>query len=273
MNGTRASVATIHFRAGIGGEPVLRDMQPSASHTFQPDRWGAVVVGSATHPVAGDHLGLVVGIGVGCGADLRTSAPMVARTGSRQPAWADPAESTLEMTATVASDGMLTWRPEPGVATDGCRHRSRATIEMAGSARLVWRDEFLLDHRSEAALGTWTSRIRVVRDGWPILCTELSAGPGCPRWESPAVLEGARAVSQAVIVDPGHAAKWKPARVTDGSATAVALPLVGPAIHVVAWGDDLADCRAAVQRLLGVSGVPGWAAGRWRRAPRLGAAG
>jgi urease accessory protein len=273
MSASRSAAASVHFRAGIGGEPVLREMHPSASHTFQPDRWGATVVGSAAHPVAGDQLGLLITIGVGCGADIRSSAPMVARPGAQRPAWAEPAQSTFEVKASVASDGMLTWRPEPSVATDGATHRSTATIEMAGSARLVWRDEFLLDHRGEATPGTWTSRVRVVRDGWPIVCTELGVGPGCAHWESPAVLEGANAVSQTVIVDPGHAAEWKSARATEGAATGVALPLAGPAIHVVAWGDDLSDCRTAVERLLRASGVPGWASGRWRSSPRLGAAG
>ena len=224
--------------------------------------------------MAGDRLGVNIRVGVGCGAELRTAAPTVARTGSGRPVWADPAESLLEVAASVASDGMLTWRPDPGVATDRCSHRNSATIELAGSARLVWRDEFVLDHRRELlAPGTWTSRIRVVRDGWPILCSELAVGPGSAHWESPAVLEGAKAVSQAVIVDPGHTEVWRAARSTHGPATGVALPLAGPAIHLVAWGDDLFDCRSTIERLLTDAGVPTWAAGRWLRSPKLGAAG
>ena len=258
-------MAHIRFRAGIGGEPVLKDMSASVAHGFQPARWGATIVGSAAHPVAGDHLGLKVVVGVGCVAEIRSATVTVARKGSRRPPWAGPAGSRLQIGVTVASDGMLTWRPEPGVAGDGCQHRSNAQVELASSARLLWRDEFVVERRSEASPGTWASRLRVVRDGWPVVCTELAVGPASPLWESPAVLEGARAVSLMVVVDPGLGPEdWTSSRAAAGSATGAALPLAGPGVQIVAWGDDLADCRGAIEQLIPACGVPEWAAGRWR---------
>lgn len=261
----RPTAASIRFRAGIGGEPLLEEMRASAAHTFRPAKWGATIVGSAAHPVAGDHLGLKVNVGVGCCAELRSAAPAVARRGSRQPAWSEISNSTLNIAVSIASDAMLTWRPEPSVAADGGQHRCDVAVDLAASARLVWRDEFMLERRSQSRPGTWTSRLRVVRDGWPVICTELAVGPGSPLWESPAVLEGARAVSVMVVIDPGHVTgEWAPTRATEGSATGVALPLAGPGIQVVAWGDDLIDCRSAIERVLLTCGVPDWAAVRWR---------
>ena len=263
MTAPSDKTAAIRFRAGIGGEPVLQEMSASPAYSFQPARWGATIIGSPAHPVAGDHLGLRVTVGVGCVAEIRSAATMVARRGN-QAAWSGPVGSTLDVRATVASDGMLTWRPEAGVGGDACHHRSDANVELAASARLLWRDEFQIERRTETAPGTWCSRLRVVRDGWPVVCTELAVGPGSPLWESPAVLEGARAVSLMVVVDPGQGPEaWTSTRATDASAIGVALPLAGPGVQIVAWGDDLFDCRAAIERMVNASGVPEWAVERW----------
>lgn len=274
MSPSGTPVASIRFRAGIGGEPVLQEMRPSAAHTFEIARWGATIVGSPSSPVAGDHLGIKIAVGVGCVAEIRSAAATVARKGNHRTSWPGPTSSSLTATVTVPSDGMLTWRPQPGVATDSALHRFDANVEMAGSARLLWRDEFLTEQRPEAPAGTWSSRLRVVRDGWPIVCTELAVGPGSPLWESPAVLEGAKAVSLMVVVDPGQGPDgWVSSRATDASATAVALPLAGPGVQIVAWGEDLYDCRSAMGQLVAGCGIPTWAAERWRDGRALDAVG
>lgn len=254
------SVASVRFRAGIGGEPIIQELRPSPAHTFEPARWGATIVGSPASPVAGDRLGIKVTVGVGCCAEIRSSGPTVARRGRSAVA----AGSSTGIAVTVASDGMLTWRPEPGVAAGGCQHHGETKVEMAGSARLLWRDEFLTEPQEDAPAGTWTSRLRVLRDGWPVVCTELAVGPASPLWESPAVLAGARAVSLMVVVDPEpEPGTWTTARATDASATGVALPLEGPGVQMIAWGDDLFDCRSALERMVRRCGVPEWAAERW----------
>ena len=258
--------ASVRFRAGIGGEPIVQETRASAAHAFQPSAWGAWVVGDAAHPVAGDHYGLSVNVGVGCCAAIKSHSPTVARPGARRSRWPDavPGSST-SVSVTVGSDAMLTWRMEPGVATDGCEHLTDVSVSLAASARLLWRDEFLVDRRSDATPGTWTSRIRVTRDSWPVVCNELAVGPASPLWESPAVLEGARAVSIMVIVDPGAPADgWAGARATVASATGVALPLTGPGLRMMAWGDDLLDCRAAIEKMVPAAGLPEWAVSRWR---------
>lgn len=261
-----ATLASIRFRAGAGGEPLVADAHPSDAHDFQAASWGAWVVGSPAHPVAGDHHSIAVDVGVGCAVAVKSQSAAVARPGARRSRWPDavPGSSTT-VTANVGSDGLLAWRMEPGVATDGCEHRTDATVALTSSARLLWRDEFLVDRRSDATPGTWTSRLRVTRDGWPVVCSELAIGPVSPMWESPAVLEGARAVSLMVVVDPGaEPAQWASARSTVASATGISLPLTGPGIRMIAWGDDLLDCRAVLEKMVPRAGLPQWAVGRWR---------
>lgn len=264
---TRAEghLATIGFRAGIGGEPVLQEARASRVLDFQPAPWGAWITASAAHPVPGDHQALKAVVGVGCCAEIRSAGTTVARGEEDHRGWGgEPAASVLTVNATVASDAMLTWGPEPGLATQGCDHRCESVVQLAGSARLLWQDEYMVGRPDEGAAGTWRSRLRVTRDGWPVVSSELALGPGSPLWDSPAVMHGARAVSFLVVVDPGQPPEaWTAARTRAGTATGVALPLDAPGLQVVAWGDDLRDCRAAIASMLEAGGVPAWAARRW----------
>jgi urease accessory protein len=259
------TTASIRFRAGIGGEPILQALDPSVNHRFEVTKWGALVVGASGHPVAGDHDGLRVDVGVGCCAEIKSQAPTVARKGRTSSPWEyGPVASSLAIQANVGTDAMLTWRPEPGIATEGCDHRCEAEVYLASNARLMWCDEFQVERRADSAPGTWRSRLRVVRDSWPVICAELALGPGSALWESPAVLEGAKAVSKVVIVDPGHPSDgWRSSRASSGTATGVALPLAAPGLKILAWGEDLADCRTVLLSIIQSSGVPVWVAERW----------
>lgn len=259
------TTASVRFRAGIGGEPILQGLNHSVNHRFEPTKWGAWVVGTSGHPVAGDHDALRVDVGVGCCAEVKSPAPTVARKGRTSSPWEyGPVASSLSIQANVGTDAMLTWRPEPGIATEGCDHRCDAEVYLASNARLMWCDEFQVERRIDSPPGTWRSRLRVVRDSWPVICAELALGPGSALWESPAVLEGAKAVSKVVIVDPGHPADgWRSSRASSGTAAGVALPLAAPGLKILVWGDELADCRALMLSIVQSSGVPGWVAERW----------
>lgn len=270
--------ASVRFRAGIGGEPVIQDAAASDAISFQPAPWGVWVVTRPGHPAPGERSSLRVSVGVGCVTEIRSSGAMVARRGDGRHLWGQAGGgSHLSVHASVASDAMLTWGPEPGSAADGGEHSSDGVVQLASSARLLWRDEFMIDRPDDGAAGTWRSRLRVTRDGWPVVSSELAIGPGWPLWESPAVLGGARAVSLAVVVDPGQPLDgWAAARTRVPSATGMGLPLNGPGVQIVAWGDDLKGCRAAVENLLERCRVPEWAASRWaggRRMARAGHAG
>lgn len=264
-SGAGGHLASIRFRAGIGGEPILQEMQSSEAMSFQPAPWGSWIVTSASYPAPGDHHGLKLATGVGCCAEIRSLGAVVAgRPEGSHPQPGQPLGSSLTVTATVASDAVLTWAPEPGLAAEGCDHRCDNVVQLAASARLLWRDEFMVEERDNETAGTWRSRLRVTRDGWPVVSSELAVGPAWPLWDSQAVLDGARAVSFMVVVDPGQPLEaWSAARTRSGSATGVALPLNAPGLQIVAWGADLMECRSAIESMLGASGVPAWAAVRW----------
>lgn len=261
MSEGRQAAARLRLRAGIGGEPIVEEAEHSPAHAFEPAPFGAWLVGSAGHPVGGDQLGIQVTVGVGCCAEIRSYSPTVARRGR-----AGSGASSTRLRVSVGNDAMLTWVPEPAIASGGCDHLSDCAVQLASNARLLWRDELLLDRREGESDGTWRARIRVTRDSWPVLCTELALGPASQLWRSPVALRGARALSMAVAVDPGRGG-WSPARTVVGSASGVALPLSAPGAQLLAWGDDLLDCRAAIEKLMAECGAPEWVNARWTGAP------
>lgn len=255
--------ARLRFRAGIGGEPIVAEVVNSPAHAFETASWGAWLVGSSSHPMGGDHLGIHVAVGVGCCAEIRSHAATVARR-----ARSGEGASSTKTRLTVASDGMCTWMPEPSIASDGADHLSDASVQLASNARLLWQDDITLDRRSGERPGTWRSRLRVTRDSWPVFCTELSIGAGAREWASPVVLQKAKALSVAVVVDPARPpSAWASARTVVGSAAGVALPLSSPGIQLVAWGDELDDCRTAIEQMLPVCGAAPWVLARWKGAP------
>jgi urease accessory protein UreH len=140
-------------------------------------------------------------------------------------------------------------------------------VQLSSNARLSWRDEFMLDRRSLGGPGTWRSQVRVTRDGWPVVASDVGIGPASPLWSSPAVLDGAQAFCSLVVVDPGQSKEtWQPSRVRLSSAIGVSLPLSSAGVHIMAWGENIPSCRTAVEKMLGLAGVPAWAQVRWDRA-------
>jgi urease accessory protein UreH len=261
--------ATLKVRAGIGGEPIVDNMQACGALAFQSAPWGVWLVNSPSHPEGGDHLDVKITVGVGCCLDVRSFSPTIARSGNEAARlrMGRPPSSSTHTTVSVASDGVLGWCPEPGVATNSCDHLNESVVQLASNARLAWREDYLLDRRTGVRLGTWRSRLRIVRDGWPVLVCEQTLGPGSSLWESPVVLEGARAVSTFVVIDPSQdPSVWSPARATGASATGISLPLAGPGIQITAWGDDLVECRDLAERMFAAAGVPAWAQARWAAA-------
>jgi hypothetical protein len=88
-----------------------------------------------------------------------------------------------------------------------------------------------------------------------LLVAELGLGPAAPMWHRPAVLDGARAVSTLVLVHPpwGNAPPSSQLESTEAG-RGMLLPLEGPAVQMLAWGDDLRSCRALIGRLLARAG-------------------
>lgn len=220
---------------------------------------GAAVhlVGGAAGPLGGDELACSVEVCAGAVLRVESSAASVALPG---PAGG---ESRLDITARVEAGGVLHWVPQPLIAARGARHRATARIELAATARLVWREEFVLGRFGEAP-GSVAARLRVLRGGSPLLDHELAVGPEYPGSLGPAVTGGRRAVGSVLIVDPawtrvdGHdrIAALEQECADSGSASAALLPLTGPAVLVSAVAEDGLVLGRVLDRFLQRIGPP-----------------
>jgi urease accessory protein len=259
-----SKTAYLRVRAGIGGEPIVQNMEASYASAFQPTPWGAWLTGVASQPVAGDDLHIRFDVGVGCCAEVRSMNPTVA-TASSPGADILPSASTTNVT--VARDAMLAWCPEPGVARGQTDHSNHVTVKLGANSRLLWVDEFQVQPLTGQPVGTWGSRLRVAREGWPVVSYELGIGPRSPLWESQAILGGTRAVTSIVIVDPDHPREtwsYERAQSDDAMVKGVCLPLSGPGAQFLVWGPELAECRAVLGQMLEPAGVPAWVVTRLR---------
>jgi urease accessory protein len=161
---------------------------------------GAVVVhlvGGAAGPLAGDRLTLSVEVGAGARVEVRSVAATIALPG-RTDDW-----STLMVTARVHEGATLRWLPEPLIAAKGCRHISRAEIELAETAQLMWRDELVCGRHDERP-GDLRSELHVRYAGRPLLAHDLAVGPEAKGWAGPAVLGPAKSTSSLLTVNLPH---------------------------------------------------------------------
>jgi urease accessory protein len=163
--------------------------------------------------------------------------------------------------AQVADYATLRWAPEPGVAANGADHRSETEVLVSNTARLAWRDEFVLGRFGEDP-GTWRSHMSVIVGGKPILVSELAAGPAAMGWTSSAVLAGARAVCSMVVVDPNVHGASAVVFLEAPDVRGTALPLTSAGVQFTAWGDRLAECRQVVAKLMAQVPDLSWATGR-----------
>jgi urease accessory protein len=202
------------------------------------------LVGGAAGPLGGDELRYCVDLGPGAHVLVRSVAATIALPGPHGD------ESTLDITARVADCASLSWSPQPLIVAGAARHRTTARIDLAGNARLMWREEVLLGRHGELP-GSVAARLRVRRAGRPLLDHTLAVGPRYPGSFGAAITAGDAAVGMIVIVDP----EWThvppadrfsiPARDEASGAVAV-MPLPGPAVLVSALAPD----GLALRRLL-----------------------
>jgi urease accessory protein len=144
------------------------------------------------------------------------------------------------------------------IAARGARHRAVTRIDLAPSARLVWREEIVLGRCGETP-GSVATRLRVLRSGRPLLDHDLAVGPDHPGSLGPAVTGAHRALGGVLIVDPAWADTDGRDRITGvrpedgdlGAASIAALPLTGPAVLLAAVAEDGLALGRLLDRVLG----------------------
>ncbi|HEU5333934.1 MAG TPA: urease accessory protein UreD [Actinocrinis sp.] len=194
------------------------------------------LVGGAAGPLGGDELRYTVELGPGADVRVRSAAASLVLPGPHE------GESTLDITARVGDGARLSWSPQPMIVARGARHRTTVHLDLAASARLIWREEILLGRHGEPP-GSVAARLRVRREGRVLLDHTLAAGPRYPGSLDAAVTAGDTAIGTLVIVDPDWARVPPadrlplPTRDDVGGALAV-MPLPGPAVVVSALAPD-----------------------------------
>jgi urease accessory protein len=180
---------------GPGGDLRLPVQRSQAPLVLRRTAEAVYLVSGAAGPLGGDQLELRIEVRAGARLRLRTVAATVALPGR------SGLESRLTVTATVGPGARLEYRPEPLVVADGARHRTEVAVQLAADASLVLRDEVLLGRHGERG-GRCRTRLRVDRDGRPLLRHELEVDGADPAIGGPAVLAGHRAAGTLLTVEP-----------------------------------------------------------------------
>jgi urease accessory protein len=188
------ATSAVRARAAVTVEEgQLRVLRSDPPLTLRDTPDGLHLVGSAAGPLAGDDLQLAVDVGARSSLVIRSTAASIALPGVAG------GHSTFVLQARVGESACFSWQPEPTIAAAGCDHRVAAAIDLRAGARLVWRDEVVLGRHAEPS-GSHRQRLRIDREGRPLLRSELGIGPAWPAWSSPAVLGDVRSVATAIVV-------------------------------------------------------------------------
>ncbi|MFI0741745.1 urease accessory protein UreD [Streptomyces sp. NPDC021100] len=242
----RAAARFVAAPDGRGGTalPVLAGEAPFALR--RTGRRGPVahvaLVGAMSAPLGGDRLTLTAAVEPGAALRFTTTAATLALPGRTG------APAAYDIRITVGDGATLHWLPEPLISAAGSHLRTTTRVELAPTARLLFREEQVLGRAGEPA-GRLTTRLTVHRAGRPLYDQELAYGPGAPGWDGGAVLGGHRAVGQLLAVDPAFGDAPPPVTPphTAEGAVAATMPLAGPAVVVSAVASDALRLRALLR--------------------------
>lgn len=226
------AVVEVECRAG---RTVCTRLRSDPPLTLRRTEDGVVhLVGSSAGPLGGDDLRLRIHVGDGAGLVLRSVAASIVLPG---PALG-PSRALLE--AEVGVGAHLVVEPQPQILVHGADHEVTTAFRLERGATLRWREETILG-RDEREAASLLQRVRIEREGRPLLRTDLAVGPRWPDSTGPAGTGGARCLVTVVEVGVEPA----PAVTSSAGARAAALALDGA--HVVAaLGPDLASVRASI---------------------------
>lgn len=215
---------------------------------------------SAAGPVGGDTYLLDIHVGAGSTLVLRDVGATLVLPGPH-------GELSRWVTRLRVDDGATCiWIPEPVIAARGCHHQHIIEADLAGDARLLFREELVLGRHLEEP-GSLTALLSVRRAGVPTVIQQIDLGPGAVGSRSPSVLGGHRAVGNVVVVDPDGAPGPAAAAPDAGSAVMRQDPCT---VQISALADDAPTLRHRLDLGMDLLGPP-WAASAprgWSAVPR-----
>lgn len=188
--------STSHVEAvRSNGRTILADLRSEPPVALRPTSQGLAIVGSAAAPVGGDDLALTVEIGAGATLLIAGVAAAMVWPG------VGSAPSSQTLAIRVAAGGNLRWIGQPLVPVRGCHHVQRTTIELATDATLDFSEQLELG-RSNEPPGVLDTRLRIERDGAPLLDHHQVYDPNSAGWRTSAGLGGLRSVQHRLVVGP-----------------------------------------------------------------------
>lgn len=161
-----------------------------------PDR--VHLVAAAGGPLGGDDYELDISVGAGARLEVCSAAASIVLAGGPD------APSRLTVRAEVAEGGELVLTPGLVLLTRRGHHESRTDITIADGGRLLARELLVLGRSGEVG-GTGVFRTRLDVRGRPAVRQTVRLGTD-PGTAGPAVLAGARALGQLLVVGAGPGA-------------------------------------------------------------------
>lgn len=190
----------IRTELGPGGRTRITELTATAPFAVKITGDDVHIIGAAAAPLDGDHITIDLDVAAGTSLTVRTVAATMA-----WPSRGGALPSLMELTANVGEGAMLRWLPEPLVPVRRCRHELRTHVQLARTARLVWREEIILGRAHEGP-GTLRARTRIERDGQPLLHQELDVDGKRERLHgAPSILGNSRATGSVLVAGPGTA--------------------------------------------------------------------
>ena len=172
--------------AGPGGPYTAAVLRSDLPIVLRPADDAIHVAQGAAGPLGGDDIELSVEVPDGCSLRLRAVASTLVLPSAAGGA------ARITIRAVVGDGGSLELLLEPVVIADRASVELVTQIELAASARLLWREEVVLGRYNEQG-GDAVTRIDVLRAGLPLLRTGSRFIGGDVVTHGPAVLGRARA--------------------------------------------------------------------------------
>lgn len=184
----------VRAAAAVVAEPgrctTLRSEPPL---TFRETPGALYLVGSAAGPVGGDDLRLDIAVAENAALTVRSAAAQLVFPGPHGHL------SQAAVDVRVAERAALDWRPEPMVLVRGADHRSSTSITLETGAALAWQEIVVLGRHGEDS-GSVRIRLRVEREGVPLVCSDLALGPAWPLSAGPAGVGNSRVIGMLLVV-------------------------------------------------------------------------
>lgn len=141
--------------------------------------------------LGGDDVAITVDVGVGCRLQIVDTAGTVAYN-------AQGAASSWTVTVQVADGGLLLWKGEPFVVSDGADVTRSTTVDLAGTGIACLRESLVLGRTGERG-GSLLARTRVSHGGRALLAEDLDLRCAGSR-ERPGILGTHRVVDTASLL-------------------------------------------------------------------------